>query len=137
MSSSNNQTILPNEVIEIDSLVKYRAVLDRFRDDLIILNFYTRSCSVCAAFKPYFYAVQKEMSGDKVVFARVNSEFVSSVAQEFGIMAVPTTVFLKNKMEIHRVMGMYPTPQFRDVVRDVLAKFFNIKKKSTDESMFI
>ena len=88
--------------------------------------FYTNTCPVCAAYKPQFFDIQKEFKQQDVVFLRINSELLYSVANQFGIMAVPTTVFLKGQEVLFRGSGMYPKPQLRSLINDALKKYFKI-----------
>lgn len=126
---------IPNDVLEITNISQYTEIFNNYSENLIIITFYTNSCPVCAAFKPSFYAVQKEFEKQKVIFARLNSDSISAIAAQYNIMAVPTTIFFKGKAEIYRNTGMYPKPQFRSVINDVLKKFFNVKNGPSEQDM--
>jgi thiol-disulfide isomerase/thioredoxin len=125
---------IPNNVVMLHTVDETNNYLRELKDNLIILNFYTNTCSVCKSFAPSFAAIQKEFHKHKVLFGKIDANELSLIAQQFNIMGVPHTIFVKNKEIVHSVSGGFPKPQFRNLVQDVLEKFFNVKTKTIDDS---
>ena len=120
---------IPNEVVEIPSTSEFNEMLNKFQNQLIIVTFYTETCPICKSFAPAFTGVQKELSKYNVFFGRANLNQMPIVGEQFNIMGVPTTIFVKNKEIVLMRSGGFPKTQFRQMVEEVLWKFFNIKVK--------
>ena len=59
--------------------------------------------------------IQKEHSQD-FIFVKVNVDEVGSVAQEYRITGIPTTLFIKNDKVIHKVVGAVNEEHLRRVL---------------------
>jgi thioredoxin 1 len=57
--------------------------------------------------KPIFEEIEKDYEG-KVEFKKVDVEVEGAMAQEFGVVSIPTFVVLKDGKEIARKMGAMP-----------------------------
>ncbi|MFA6981510.1 MAG: thioredoxin [Patescibacteria group bacterium] len=71
------------------------------------LDFYADWCGPCQAMKPIFEEIEKDYEG-KVEFKKVDVEVEGAMAQEFGVVSIPTFVVLKDGKEIARKMGAMP-----------------------------
>ena len=61
-----------------------------------------------------------EQYGDRVVTGKVNVDEEPELARRFGIMSIPTVVFLKNGKEIERKVGVLPPETFAAVLEQYL-----------------
>ena len=59
----------------------------------------------------------KEYTG-KVAFGKVNVDENPSTASKFGILSIPTIVFLKNGKEVDRIIGAVP----KDYIKQKIEK---------------
>ena len=57
---------------------------------------------------------------DRVVTGKVNVDEEPELARRFGIMSIPTVVFLKNGKEIERKVGVLPPETFAAVLEQYL-----------------
>jgi thioredoxin 1 len=71
------------------------------------LDFYADWCGPCQAMKPIFEEIEKDYEG-KVEFKKVDVEVEGALAQEFGVVSIPTFVVLKDGKEVSRKMGAMP-----------------------------
>ncbi len=71
---------------------------------LEILDFSADWCGPCKMMVPIIEELEKEL-GDKVKFTRLNVDTETEMAAKYGVMSVPTLVFLKDNQEIHRIIG--------------------------------
>ncbi len=127
--SSMASAVIPNKIQHINNVQSFNSDLERYKDHLIILTFFTNTCSVCKAFSPHFEAIQQEFQKEGIYFARINAQQFPEIARQFDIMGVPHTIFIKNKKIIHRVSGNLIKPQFREQIKSLLQRFF--KQSST------
>ena len=54
--------------------------------------------------------------GDKVLTGKVNVDEEPELARRFGVMSIPTVVFLKNGVEVERKVGVMPQQAYADVL---------------------
>jgi thioredoxin 1 len=66
-------------------------------------------------FAPVFEKIQKEHYQD-FIFVKVNVDEVGSVAQQYRITGIPTTLFIKNDKVIHKVVGAVNEEHLRRVL---------------------
>lgn len=71
------------------------------------IDFYADWCGPCQAMKPVFEEVEKDYEG-KVEFKKVDVEVEGAMAQEYGVVSIPTFVILKDGKEVARKMGAMP-----------------------------
>jgi len=53
---------------------------------------------------------------DKAVVAKVNVDEEPELAQRFGVMSIPTVVFLKQGREFDRKVGAYPPEIYAEIL---------------------
>ena len=75
-----------------------------------ILYFSAPWCGPCRAFKPLMESLQSEMS---ITFIDVDTSPQS--AQTWNVRSVPTTIIVKNGMEIGRVVGAKTKEEIRSL----------------------
>lgn len=71
---------------------------------LAMVDFWADWCGPCKMLTPTVEALA-EQYGDRVVTGKVNVDEEPELARRFGIMSIPTVVFLKNGKEIEREGG--------------------------------
>ena len=57
-----------------------------------------------------------------MIFTKLNTDENQSIAQQFNITGIPTTLFIANKKLVHRAVGMQNESQFSQTVEQVLKK---------------
>ena len=88
--------------------------------DLAVIDFYATWCGPCKMLAPILSEVEKETSD--VAFFRVDVDQAPDVSRRFGIMSIPTLVFLKNGEEVGRSVGLLRKPE-------LLAKIDELKTR--------
>lgn len=78
---------------------------------LEILDFYADWCGPCQMMKPIFAELEKEY-GDRVKFTVINSDENPQKTMEYGVLGIPTYVFLEEGKEVDRIVGFTPKPAF-------------------------
>ena len=74
---------------------------------LAVVDFWADWCGPCRMLAPAVDAMDKQY-GDRVLVAKVNVDEEPELARRFGVMSIPTLVFLKNGTEVDRKVGLMP-----------------------------
>jgi thioredoxin len=119
---NNNSIQFPNAVVEIESVDHFNQLVNDFKENLIIIDFWAPWCGPCRAFAPAFKALQKEYQAKNVIFAKLNVDENQAIAQQFQVSGIPTTLFIRGKKLVHRQVGMAPKQQFAGIINTVLQK---------------
>lgn len=61
----------------------------------IVLDFWATWCGPCRQIGPYIAELAEEYAG-RVVIGKCNIEEATDLTSDYGIMSVPTVVFIKN-----------------------------------------
>ncbi len=70
-----------------------------------ILDFYSDFCMPCKMLSPVMDEIAQEYK-DTIQIGKVNTDHEKSLAAEYGIMAVPTLVYIKSGKEVDRTVGV-------------------------------
>lgn len=95
---------MPTEIVKIHSAEEFNKLTQDFSDRVIIIDFWAVWCSPCMMFAPIFEKIQKERYQD-FIFVKVNVDEVGSIAQNYRITGIPTTLFIKDNKVIHKIVG--------------------------------
>jgi thioredoxin 1 len=106
---------MPAEMVKIHSAEEFNQLKVDFPEKILIIDFWAVWCSPCMMFAPVFEEIQKEHYQD-FIFVKVNVDEVSSIAQDYRITGIPTTLFIKNDKVIHKVVGAVNEEYLRRVL---------------------
>ena len=73
----------------------------------VMIDFFAEWCGPCKSLAP----VVDELAGDyegKVKIVKLNVDESPETAQKFGVMSIPTLVFVKDGAEVDRLTGALP-----------------------------
>jgi len=70
----------------------------------VLVDFYTKSCAPCRAMNPILNEISEEY--DNVEVAKVDVALNPEVSQMFGVMSVPTIIFMKNRKVRETLRGL-------------------------------
>ncbi len=88
-------------------------------DGYAVVDFYAPWCGPCQSFAPTFNEVGTEMA-DKATFGKVNVDEAGEIAQELGIMSIPTLIVFKGGKEVTRITGAMSKSDFVSMLEENL-----------------
>lgn len=90
----------------------------------VLVDFYADWCGPCKMAAPVLEKLANEMK-DKLVIAKVNTDEAGSLAQQFGVMSIPTVIVFQKKdgkmVEVDRKIGFPGEEGYRHMINEVVA----------------
>lgn len=88
---------------------EFKSVVDAA--PLAMVDFWASWCGPCKMLSPVIDSLAQQFDG-KVLVGKVNVDEEPELARQFGVMSIPTVVFLKNGKEVDRKVGVMPPETF-------------------------
>lgn len=85
---------------------------------LIIIDFWAPWCGACQMSSPIVEQISKEAE-KKVKIVKINVDESQDIASKFGVMSIPSFIFLKNQNELKRVVGLQTKKYILDIINEV------------------
>ena len=82
---------------------------------LTLVDFWASWCGPCRMVGPVIEKLGEQYEG-KAVIAKVDVDAEPDLARRFGIMSIPTVVFLKNGKEFQRLVGVQSPQVYADLL---------------------
>ena len=79
-------------------------------DRPVLIDFWAPWCGPCRMLSPTISEIAEEY-GDKVKVCKVNVDEQGELASTFGVMSIPTLVFIKEGKIVNSVTGVRPKDQ--------------------------
>lgn len=80
-----------------------------------MVDFWAEWCGPCKMLSPAVEELAAQYEGRALV-AKVNVDEEPDLARRFGIMSIPTVIFLKDGQEVERKIGLMPGAMFSAVL---------------------
>ncbi len=93
-------------------------------DKPAIIDFYADWCGPCRMVAPVLEQLSKEYDG-KIDFYKINTEEQQELAQMFGIMSIPSILFIPLGEKPQMTQGALPKQVFVELINDI----FKISKQ--------
>ncbi len=84
---------------------------------LTIVDFYATWCPPCKMLAPIMDELAQEANGYQVAKIDIDQEI--NVANEFGVMSIPTIIFFKDGQEIQRLVGFRNKDELLDEIKNL------------------
>lgn len=86
---------------------------------LAMVDFWATWCGPCKMISPLIESMAGQYEG-KVLVGKVNVDEEPELARRFGVMSIPTVVFLKNGREFDRKIGVMPPQTYLSLLDENL-----------------
>ena len=80
-----------------------------------MVDFWASWCGPCKMLSPVVEEIAQQFEG-KALVGKGNVDEEPDLARQFGVMSIPTVVFLKNGVEFDRKVGVMPGQVFVDIL---------------------
>jgi len=74
-------------------------------NEIVIIDFWAEWCGPCKQYGPIFERVAENTPG--VLFAKINTDEQQSLAAQFHIRSIPTTVIMKEQVIVYQQEGVF------------------------------
>ena len=85
----------------------------------VLIDFWATWCGPCKRLGPIIEEIAAEYDG-KAIIGKCDIEENDDLTEQFGIMNVPTVVFLKDGKEVDRVVGLAMKNVYQDKLNTLL-----------------
>ena len=89
------------------------------RNDLMVVDCWAPWCGPCMMMAPIIEELAQEYAG-RVIFGKLNTDENPATTERFGIMGIPTFLFLQGGSEVERIVGAVPKQEIRNVLDRIL-----------------
>lgn len=86
---------------------------------LAMVDFWADWCGPCKMLSPAVESLAAKY-GDQVLVGKINVDQEPELARAFGVMSIPTVVFLKNGREFERKVGLMAPEAFSKILDENL-----------------
>ena len=101
-------------------IIKNKAEYDKVLVDnkSVFVDFYADWCGPCKMVGPVLEEISKDYTDIK--FVKVNVDDNPEIAQQYGIMSIPTMIGFKNGEKVASSLGFMPREELEAVVKQTL-----------------
>ena len=101
-------------------IIKNKAEYDQVLADnkSVFVDFYADWCGPCKMVGPVLEEISKDYTDIK--FVKVNVDDNPEIAQQYGIMSIPTMIGFKNGKKVASSLGFMPREELEAVVKQTL-----------------
>ncbi len=89
------------------------------RNPVVVVDFYADWCGPCKVVAPIMEKLAREYDG-KAKFTKLDVDDSPSIANQFGIMSIPTLIVFRNGKPAEKFVGAAPAKHSRDIIERVL-----------------
>ena len=97
---------------------------DTFQEEvktgIVVVDFYADWCGPFKVVAPIMERLATEYDG-RVQFTKLDVYYNAVIADQFGIMSIPTLIVFKSGNPVERFVGAAPAENYRSIIERVLA----------------
>ena len=86
------------------------------KEGKVLVDFYAEWCGPCKMLGPVIEEVSNEVSDVKII--KVNVDEHSNIAQQYGVMSIPTLILFDNGSIIKQNVGFIPKENIIELVNN-------------------
>ena len=101
---------MANEMVKHVGSAEFERFLGETK--VALVDFWATWCGPCRVLGPVIEQLAEEYDGRASV-GKVNVDEEGALAQQFGVMSIPTVVVFENGKEVERRVGVMPLAEYR------------------------
>ena len=109
-----NEALMHTFVIRTHGVTKENFNEIKNQTNTVLIDFYADWCGPCRMVGPTVHEIAEERSD--ITVGKINVDNDPELAQQFGVMSIPTIVILKNGEEAARAVGVRTKQQLLDMI---------------------
>ena len=106
-------------------VMEYKFTKENFESEVmnsdvpVLVDFYADWCGPCKMMSPVVDNIAEKYTG-KAKVGKVNVDEQQEIAVQFGIMSIPSFVFIKNGRKVDQAMGAMPASALESKLEQIL-----------------
>lgn len=89
-------------------------------DKPVLLDFWASWCMPCRMIAPSIENISEKYAG-KAIVGKVNIDEQRSLAEQFGVMSIPSVFVIKNGKVISSAVGVQPQKYYESILEKAIA----------------
>ena len=91
---------------------------EKIKTGTVLVDFWADWCGPCRMLAPILDELAEKLS-DKAVFAKVDVDAETEIAQRFGISSIPTVILFKDGQIKDTKVGVQPAAEYEKIINDL------------------
>lgn len=89
-----------------------------YKEKVVLVDFYADWCGPCKMMAPVVEEISEELK-DKVKVCKVNVDENQNLASQYGIMSIPTLIFIKNGKLEKTLVGLRDKQELVSIIEEL------------------
>ena len=89
-----------------------------YKEKVVLVDFYADWCGPCKMMAPVVEEISEELK-DKVKVCKVNVDENQNLAAQYGIMSIPTLIFVKNGKLEKTLVGLRNKQELVSIIKEL------------------
>lgn len=89
-----------------------------YKEKVVLVDFYADWCGPCKMMAPVVEEISEELK-DKVKVCKVNVDESQDLAAQYGIMSIPTLIFVKNGKLEKTLVGLRDKQELVSIIEEL------------------
>lgn len=86
---------------------------EMIKQGIYLVDFYADWCGPCKMLAPVLETLEN------IEIIKVNVDEHRELAMEYGVMSIPTLIFFKDGVEVHKEIGFRPKEDLEHIIKDI------------------
>jgi thioredoxin 1 len=100
---------------EVKSAEHFREIMEGSGDGLVVFELYADWCMPCKMLSPVLTALAKQYY-ERAWFYKINTDLLPQIASMFGAKGIPFVAFIKEKKNVHSLVGVQPKTEYEQAI---------------------
>ena len=115
----NSQTKPSEAITVIEGEAHFNGILERSKNRLLLFEFYADWCAPCKILEPILEELAKNHK-DELRIYKIDYDDNRELSNLFKVRGLPFVAFVKDKVIIHSMLGLYPKKAYQQAIERYL-----------------